>query len=76
MALPEPKYAPPGLTPPNLTEDPNGDDAVVSDILSILHNNQPVVGCIPGREGGGDFDKNDDNYYSPAGPDLNILRPT
>jgi len=33
-------------------EDPNGDDAVDKDDLIFWHNNQHVVGCIPGRDWG------------------------
>ena len=32
--------------------DPNSDDGEDNSDLIFYHNNQPVVGCIPGREGG------------------------
>ena len=43
-------------------EDINGED---NDDLIFGHNNQPVAGCILGREGG-DFD-DDDNVNTMAG---------
>ena len=32
-----------------------------NDNLIFCHNNQPVVRCIPGMEGGGDFDDDDND---------------
>ena len=46
-------------------KDTNGED---NDNLIIRHNNQPVVGCIPGREGG-DFDDDDNGNNSHKGDD-------
>ena len=41
-------------------EDPNRDDGKDNNDLIFYHNNQPVVGCIPGREGG-DFNNDGNN---------------
>ena len=41
------------MTNKDINEDTIGDDSEDNDDLIFEHNNQPVGGCISGREGGG-----------------------